>query len=242
MTIKPDVLVIGGGPGGYVAAIKLGQLGKKALVVDRDKLGGECLNYGCIPSKALIAAANKESSKNDWGKVVAWKDQMIGGFGKNIGALVKGNKGSVLFGAARFTSPHAAVVEKADGGTETVEFEQAIVATGSQALTIPGFDIDGKVRRIILISEQFSAIAARRQRPGPGNISRRRFRRGRSHRKSGFRTGSGERGCLSCYSALRAKNRANQARGSVHSRMSANPADARRAEKSSGEYLYEFSV
>ena len=144
MTIKTDVLVIGGGPGGYVAAIKLGQLGKKALVVDRDKLGGECLNYGCIPSKALIAAANKESSKNDWGKVVAWKDQMIGGFGKNIGALVKGNKGSVLFGAARFTSPHAAVVEKADGGTETVECEQAIVATGSQALTIPGFDIDGK--------------------------------------------------------------------------------------------------
>ena len=58
MAIKTDVLVVGGGPGGYVAAIKLGQLGKKALVVDRDKLGGECLNYGCIPSKALIAAAN----------------------------------------------------------------------------------------------------------------------------------------------------------------------------------------
>lgn len=155
MSIKTDVLVIGGGPGGYVAAIKLGQLGKKALVVDRDKLGGECLNYGCIPSKALIAAANNDHrskkaalgegvSKIDWEKVVAWKGQMIGGFGKNIGALIKGNKGDVVFGAASFTSPHTAVVEKAEGGTETVEFEQAIVATGSQSVSIPGFDIDGK--------------------------------------------------------------------------------------------------
>ncbi|OGR91038.1 MAG: dihydrolipoyl dehydrogenase [Elusimicrobia bacterium RBG_16_66_12] len=154
MSIKTDVLVIGGGPGGYVAAIKLLQLGKKVLVVDRDKLGGECLNYGCIPSKALIAAANNDHkskkpapgagvSEIDWEKVVAWKGEMIGGFGKNIAALIKGNKGDILIGAASITSPHTAVVEKSGGGTETVEFEQAIVAVGSQALSIPGFDIDG---------------------------------------------------------------------------------------------------
>ena len=65
MAIKTDVLIVGGGPGGYVAAIKAGQLGKKVLLVDRDKLGGECLNYGCIPSKALIAAAGQVyKSKN----------------------------------------------------------------------------------------------------------------------------------------------------------------------------------
>src|SRR5271170_1765756 len=121
MSIKTDVLIIGGGPGGYVAAIKLGQLGKTSLVVDRDKLGGECLNYGCIPSKALISAAGtRYKSKKareagfesgaaapiDWDKVVAWKDQMVGGVVKNVGVLLKGNKSEFLRGTARFTSAH----------------------------------------------------------------------------------------------------------------------------------------
>ena len=158
MPIKTDVLIIGGGPGGYVAAIKLGQLGKRSIVVDRDKLGGECLNYGCIPSKALISAAGarykskkaKEagfedgaSPKIDWDKVVAWKDQMVGGFVKNVGVLLKGNKSEFMNGLARFTSAHAAVVEKTGGGTETIEFDHAIVATGSEAIGIPGFSVDG---------------------------------------------------------------------------------------------------
>jgi dihydrolipoamide dehydrogenase len=158
MSIKTDVLIIGGGPGGYVAAIKLGQLGKRSVLVDRDKLGGECLNYGCIPSKALISAANtgykakkaKEAGfeegalpKIDWDKVVAWKGQMVGNFVKNVGVLVKGNKSEFLNGAARFTSAHTALVEKAGGGTETIEFDQAIVASGSESIGIPGFAVDG---------------------------------------------------------------------------------------------------
>jgi dihydrolipoamide dehydrogenase len=158
MSIKTDVLIIGGGPGGYVAAIKLGQLGKRSIVVDRDKLGGECLNYGCIPSKALIAAAGtrykskkaKEAgfeegaaSRIDWDKVVAWKDQMVGGVVKNVGVLLKGNKSEFLPGAARFTSAHTAVVDKAGGGVETVEFDQAIIATGSSSSALPGFAVDG---------------------------------------------------------------------------------------------------
>ncbi|MDE2512433.1 MAG: dihydrolipoyl dehydrogenase [Elusimicrobia bacterium] len=158
MSIKTDVLIIGGGPGGYVAAIKLGQLGKRSVVVDRDKLGGECLNYGCIPSKALIAAAGtryktkkaKEAgfeegaaTKIDWDKVVAWKDQMVGGVVRNVGVLLKGNKSEFLPGTARFTSAHTAVVDKAGGGTETVEFDQAIIATGSSSSAIPGFAPDG---------------------------------------------------------------------------------------------------
>jgi len=158
MAIITDVLIIGGGPGGYVAAIKAGQLGKKVLLVDRDKLGGECLNYGCIPSKALIAAAGQvhKSKKSkeagfdnpkhelDWTKVVAWKDQMIGGFVKNIGVLVKGNKGEHIHGSVEFTTARTAIIRKAGGGTEDVEFKHAIVATGSEIVSVPGFAIDGK--------------------------------------------------------------------------------------------------
>ncbi len=155
MAINTDVLIIGGGPGGYVAAIKAGQLGKKVLLVDRDKLGGECLNYGCIPSKALISAASTiHKSKKagcddpkhrlDWTKVVAWKDQMVGGFVKNIGVLVKGNKGEHISGEARFTTAHNAIITKEDGDTETVEFKYAIIATGSEIASIPGFAINGK--------------------------------------------------------------------------------------------------
>jgi dihydrolipoamide dehydrogenase len=157
MSIKTDVLIIGGGPGGYVAAIKLGQLGKRSVLVDRDKLGGECLNYGCIPSKALISAANSQykakkakeagfedsTPKIDWDKVVAWKGQMVGGFVKNVGVLVKGNKSEFINGAAKLTTPHTALVTKSDGGVEEVEFEHAIVATGSESLAIPGFAVDG---------------------------------------------------------------------------------------------------
>ncbi|MBI4060554.1 MAG: dihydrolipoyl dehydrogenase [Elusimicrobia bacterium] len=143
MAIKTDVLIIGGGPGGYVAAIKAGQLGKRVLLVDRDKLGGECLNYGCIPSKALIAAADDPRRRLDWREVVAWKDQMVGGFVKNVGVLVKGNKGEHIRGAALFTTARTAVVAKTDGSAETVEFEHAIIATGSEAVSVPGFAIDG---------------------------------------------------------------------------------------------------
>ncbi len=157
MAIKTDVLIVGGGPGGYVAAIKAGQLGKKVLLVDRDKLGGECLNYGCIPSKALIAVAGhaykskkaKEAGFDDpkhqldWTKVIAWKDSMVGGFVKNIGVLVKGNKGEHLQGSAEFTTANTATISLASGANEEVEFAYAIIATGSEILSIPGFTING---------------------------------------------------------------------------------------------------
>jgi dihydrolipoamide dehydrogenase len=157
MAIKTDVLVIGGGPGGYVAAIKLGQLGKKALVVDKDKMGGECLNYGCIPSKALINAAGAlykphkaealglsgtDHLQMEWARAIQWKNQMVAAFVKNVGLLVKGNKGEVLAGAARLTGKNTAEVAVAGGGKETVQFDHCIVATGSVATSLPGFAID----------------------------------------------------------------------------------------------------
>lgn len=153
MAIATEVLVIGAGPGGYVCAIKLGKLGKKVLLVDRDKLGGECLNYGCIPSKALIHAAGARGKAAkaglekvpapDWTKIQAWKGQMVGGFNKNVGTLVQGNKGQILLGEAVFAGPHEAKV-KTSTGVETVQFEHAVIATGTRPLPIPGFAFDGK--------------------------------------------------------------------------------------------------
>jgi len=159
MAIKTDVLIIGGGPGGYVAAIKLGQLGKKVLCVDRDKLGGECLNYGCIPSKALINAAgslykphkaealglqHSDELSIDWARTINWKGQLVSAFVKNIGLLIRSNKGDWLQGSAKLTGKNSAELILADGKKETVEFSHCIVATGSQASSLPGFAIDGK--------------------------------------------------------------------------------------------------
>ncbi len=158
MSLKTDVLIIGGGPGGYVAAIKLGQLGKKTIVVDRDKLGGECLNYGCIPSKALINAAKSVykpkkaeplglSVKDlaiDWTRTQTWKNTLVGAFVRNIGTLVKANQGETIYGSAKLTGKNSAEVTKTDGSKETIEFDRCIVATGSESMSIPGFTIDGK--------------------------------------------------------------------------------------------------
>ena len=110
--METQVLVIGAGPGGYVAAIKLGQLGKKALLVDRDALGGECLNYGCIPSKALIATAgiihkakkgqeigiDLQLQSLDMTKVQAWRANLIKGFNRGIATLSKGNNVDIVMG------------------------------------------------------------------------------------------------------------------------------------------------
>lgn len=150
MAIQTDVLVVGAGPGGYPAAIKAARLGKKVLLVDKDKLGGECLNYGCIPSKALIHAADKvaKARKNqdlgagpfslDWSKVIAWKTQMIGGFHKGIATLEKGAGAQVMAGEVKFTGKNEARV-----GTEHVTFQSAIICTGSRPIQIPGFSFDG---------------------------------------------------------------------------------------------------
>ena len=155
MPIETDVLVVGAGPGGYVGAIKLGQLGKKALLVDKDKLGGECLNYGCIPSKALIqsaATAHKprksagfdpaSAPAPDWAKVQQWKTGLIGGFQRGIAGLAKGNSVDIKMGALKFLSSTEAELTGA-GAPETIRFVHALIVTGSRPVTIPGFAFDG---------------------------------------------------------------------------------------------------
>ena len=154
-----QVLVIGGGPGGYMAAIRSGQLGRKVLLVEREDLGGECLNRGCIPSKALIHASllyhalRTEGSevgvtatepKFDLAQTMRWKESVVVKERQGVATLLKSAGAAVLGGTARFTGPHSAEVTASDGGRERVDFEQAIVAVGALHSTIPGFETDGE--------------------------------------------------------------------------------------------------
>ncbi len=152
-----DAVVIGSGPGGYVAAIRLAQLGKKTALVEKESLGGVCLNWGCIPSKALIAAANlvedvrgaadrgilAEPPKVDLAKLRQFKDEVVKKLVGGIGQLEKGNGVEVVKGTAAFVSPNAIEV-KGKEGTERIEAAAFVVATGARPMEIPGFAIDGK--------------------------------------------------------------------------------------------------
>ena len=149
-----DVVVIGAGPGGYVAAIRAAQLGLKTAVIERDALGGVCLNWGCIPTKALLKAAEvqrtikhaaefgilAESKGFDFSKVIARSRDVSGKLSKGVEFLMKKNKIEVIKGTAKFTSDKTLDV---DG--EVVTFGSAIVATGARAKQIKGvLEADGK--------------------------------------------------------------------------------------------------
>ena len=150
--ITADVVVLGAGPGGYTAAFRAADLGKKVVLVDCwPALGGVCLNVGCIPSKALLHAARviaetKEMSEHgiafaapaiDVDKLRTWKDGVVGRLTGGLGGLARQRKVTTIRGYGRFSSPHQLRVELAEGGVTTVDFEQAIIAAGSQPLTLP---------------------------------------------------------------------------------------------------------
>ena len=154
-----DAVVIGAGPGGYVAAIRLAQLGKKTALVEKESLGGVCLNWGCIPSKALIAAANlveeirdaaergivAEPPKVDVAKLKAFKDEVVKKMVGGVGFLEKGNGVEVVKGTATFVAPNAVeVATGGDGERLRLEAPAFIVATGARPMEIPGFKFDGK--------------------------------------------------------------------------------------------------
>lgn len=152
-----DTCVIGAGPGGYVAAIRAAQMGQKVAVVEREYLGGVCLNVGCIPSKAMITAghflhrAQHDAAemgleisgpiKVNMKKLKSWKqsvsDKMAGG----VSQLLKGNGVAVIMGEANFKSAQELQV-KSKSGIETITAKNFIVATGSRPIEIPGFQID----------------------------------------------------------------------------------------------------
>jgi dihydrolipoamide dehydrogenase len=147
-----EVLVLGAGPGGYSAAFRAADLGKKVVMVDSGPtLGGVCLNVGCIPSKSLLHAARviaetREMSEHgivfsapdiDLDKLRSWKDGVVARLTGGLAGLARQRKVTTIRGYGQFTSSHQLQVELADGGTTTVGFEQAIIAAGSQPLTLP---------------------------------------------------------------------------------------------------------
>jgi dihydrolipoamide dehydrogenase len=151
-----EVLVLGAGPGGYTAAFRAADLGKKVILVERyATLGGVCLNVGCIPSKALLHAARviadaEEMSafgvefgppKTNLDKLRAWKESVVGKLTKGLTALAKARKVTVIEGKGEFTSPHALAVATKDG-KKVVSFDHCIIAAGSQSTQIPGFPYD----------------------------------------------------------------------------------------------------
>lgn len=159
VTTGTDVLVIGGGPGGYVAAIRAGQLGLDVTVVEKESYGGTCLNHGCIPSKALISATDiahraREAERMgifadpavDMQGMVTWKDRLVRRLTKGVESLCENAGATVLSGRAEFADENTArIVQDGDGqGAESIEFEHAIVATGSTPIEIPGFSFDGE--------------------------------------------------------------------------------------------------
>ena len=154
-----DVAIIGGGPGGYVAGIRLGQRGKKAVVIEREHLGGVCLNWGCIPSKALIHAANVVGELDEFkghgidaGPVAVnatdlqkWKNGIIKKQRSGIKTLLQANKCDHLAGEAKVTGPKTLSVAAADGTATEVAFENLIIATGASVIQIPGFEFDDEL-------------------------------------------------------------------------------------------------
>jgi dihydrolipoamide dehydrogenase len=149
-----DILVIGGGPGGYVAAIRAAQLGHKVACVEkRDALGGTCLNIGCIPSKALLDASEKyeeltrhgdqigieaKKVKLNLSAMMAHKDAVVDDNTKGIDFLFDKNGVDRLTGHARFTDPHTVEIN----ADKTVSAKHIIIATGSKVASLPGIDID----------------------------------------------------------------------------------------------------
>jgi len=151
-----DVIVVGAGPGGYVAAIRASQLGQKVAIVEREHLGGICLNWGCIPTKAMLRSAEvfhlMERAKEfglkadgigyDLPAVVARSRAVAKQLSGGIGHLMKKNKVTVFMGVA--TLPKAGVVSvKTDKGTEELTAKNIILATGARARELPGLEADG---------------------------------------------------------------------------------------------------
>jgi dihydrolipoamide dehydrogenase len=164
-----DVIVIGGGPGGYVCSIRLGQLKQKVLCVEKDEVGGVCLNWGCVPSKAIIATSHTfdkvkngasfglltDNPRIDPDKLQDWKEGIVKKLTGGIRGLFRGNGVELVYGDARVVGPRTVSIRTREGQTETVEATKGIVvATGSSTIEIPSFKFDGK--RIIGAKESVS--------------------------------------------------------------------------------------
>jgi dihydrolipoamide dehydrogenase len=154
-----DLVIIGAGPGGYVAAIRAAQLGFKTACVEREYLGGTCLNVGCIPSKALLDSSERYyAAKNgfarhgikvgelsiDLATMMSRKADVVSKLTGGVGMLFKKNKVEHLKGQGTITAPDTVQVTGSDGSTKTVKAKRILIATGSAPIEIPGLKFDGK--------------------------------------------------------------------------------------------------
>jgi dihydrolipoamide dehydrogenase len=152
-----DVAIIGSGPGGYVAAIRAAQLKLKTVLIERDKLGGICLNWGCIPTKALLKNAEIVSHLKhakdfgitidnysvDFDKIIKRSRRVADTNSKGVEFLMKKNDISVIYGTAKLSAPNTIQIQDNDGKTSNIQAKNIIIATGGRPQSIPGIDIDG---------------------------------------------------------------------------------------------------
>ncbi|HLF80722.1 MAG TPA: FAD-dependent oxidoreductase, partial [Anaerolineales bacterium] len=150
-----DVIVIGAGPGGYVCAIRAAQLGKKTAIIDREWLGGVCLNVGCIPSKALLRNAelayilrkrsadfglHLEGLTLDYSVAVKRSRQVSDRLVKGVGFLMKKHQIDVHMGEASFTSPTSVSVQSTNGSAVQLRAKDIVIATGASPMSLPGVE------------------------------------------------------------------------------------------------------
>ncbi|MEM8709431.1 MAG: dihydrolipoyl dehydrogenase [Planctomycetota bacterium] len=158
MSSNRKVVVIGAGPAGYVCGIRLAQLGNDVTVVEKQYWGGTCLNVGCIPSKALIAAGSLMDKIRhadamgisvkgvdlDIGKLVEWKQGVVGKLTSGVSGLLKQNGAKVVNGAAKIVDKNTVQVSGGKDGDVTLKCDDIVIATGSEVINIPGFTCDEK--------------------------------------------------------------------------------------------------
>ncbi len=158
MSEKRDLVIIGAGPGGYVAAIRASQLGAKATLIEKDTVGGTCLNWGCIPTKSILASTHLFTKIQkaqefgievpapalNWPKVIERKDRIVHRLVKGIEYLLKKNKIEVIKGEAKLLPNKKVEIKNTEHRTQIFEAQQIILATGSQPAEIPGYKIDHK--------------------------------------------------------------------------------------------------
>ncbi|WP_153731937.1 dihydrolipoyl dehydrogenase [Sporosarcina obsidiansis] len=156
--IEVDTLVVGSGPGGYVAAIRAAQLGQKVTIVEKDTIGGVCLNVGCIPSKALISVGHRfaaakdseamgittESVKLDFSKAQKFKNSVVSKLTGGVEGLLKGNKVDTVYGEAYFVDANTVRV-MTEKSAQTYKFNNVIIATGARPVEIPSFKFTDRV-------------------------------------------------------------------------------------------------
>src|SRR6185437_15995226 len=153
-----DVIVLGSGPGGDLAAIRASQLGKKVAIIERETLGGICLNWGCIPTKALLKSAQVmeyakhaadygievNNFKQNFGNIIKRSRGVADKMNKGVQFLMKKNKIDVVMGTGKLVAPNKLEVTAADGGKQTLEAKNIIIATGARARELPALKLDGK--------------------------------------------------------------------------------------------------